>query len=345
VNQSLSLKQFTAFEEAKFDFSPSINVLIGENATGKSHVMKILYTMLKVCENAHQRQISYERSKERLHLKLHDVFQVNNDNKLVRSMVGMAEVYLAYASKAFNFKIGADGFLMRYEHLPNPSPSIYLPAQEFLSKNEGFIAAYDNRELAYDETYYDLSLALNALPLRREKLADVQSLIAFLRKIIAGENGEENEVVRQENGRFYFDLPEGDLDIHLVADGYRKIGTLLYLLRNGSLTKDSILFWDEPEANLNPKLIVEVAKVLQTLAATGMQIFIATHDYLLSHELSLLAEYQSVDIKFFSLHKPDIQTGVIVEEGKILADIEHNPILEEFAAQYDREGELFYRGH
>lgn len=43
---------------------------------------------------------------------------------------------------------------------------IYL---EFLSKNEGFIAAYDNRELAYDETYYDLSLALNALPLRREK--------------------------------------------------------------------------------------------------------------------------------------------------------------------------------
>jgi predicted ATPase len=110
-------------------------------------------------------------------------------------------------------------------------------------------------------------------------------------------------------------LPEGDLDIHLVADGYRKIGTLLYLLRNGSLTKDSILFWDEPEANLNPKLIVEVAKVLQTLAATGMQIFIATHDYLLSHELSLLAEYQSVDIKFFSLHKPDRQTGVIVEEG------------------------------
>jgi len=167
--QSLSLKKFTAFEKAKFDFSPNINVLIGENATGKSHVMKILYTMLKVCENAHQRKISYDlkRSEERLHLKLHDVFQVNNDNKLVRSMVGMAEVYLTYyASKAFNFKIGADGFLMRNEPLPNPSPSIYLPAQEFLSKNEGFIAAYENRELAYDETYYDLSLALNALPLR-----------------------------------------------------------------------------------------------------------------------------------------------------------------------------------
>jgi recombinational DNA repair ATPase RecF len=50
--QSLSLKQFTAFEEAKFDFSPSINVLIGENATGKSHVMKILYTMLiSVCRH------------------------------------------------------------------------------------------------------------------------------------------------------------------------------------------------------------------------------------------------------------------------------------------------------
>jgi len=348
--QSISLKHFTAFEKAKFDFSPNINVIIGENATGKSHLMKTLYTMLKVCENVHQRKTSsnLKRTQERLQLKLHDVFQVNNDKNLVRSMLGIAEVDLKYANKALNFQIGADGFFMQSEHLPNPSPSIYLPAQEFLSKNEGFIAAYENRELAYDETYYDLSLALNALPLRREKLADVQSLIAFMQKIIAGNNSKNNELIRQKNGRFYFDLPEGDLDIHLVADGYRKIGTLLYLLRNGSLTKDSILFWDEPEANLNPKLIIEVAKVLQILAAAGMQIFIATHDYLLSHELSLLAEYpsaQSVDIKFFSLYKPDRQKGIIVEEGQILADIEHNPILEEFAAQYDREGELFYKGN
>ncbi len=134
--------------------------------------------------------------------------------------------------------------------------------------------------------------------------------------------------------------------VHLVAEGYRKIATLLYLLKNGSLTKESILFWDEPEANLNPKLITQVVKVLQKLAASGMQIFIATHDYLLSHELSLLAEYPSdtnIDIKFFALHKPDRKAGVLVESGHTVAEIKHNPILEEFAAHYDRESALFYK--
>jgi len=31
----------------------------------------------------------------------------------------------------------------------------------------------------------------------------------------------------------------------------------------------------------------------------------------------------------------------MVEEGYSLADIAHNPILEEFAAHYDREAELY----
>ena len=61
-------------------------------------------------------------------------------------------------------------------------------------------------------------------------------------------------------------------------------------------------------------------------------------------ELSLLAEYPSenpIALKFFSLHKPNEQSSVIVEEGQTLADIANNPILDEFAAHYDREVELF----
>jgi predicted ATP-binding protein involved in virulence len=39
--QNLFLEQFTAFESATFEFCPGINVLIGANATGKSHVGKV----------------------------------------------------------------------------------------------------------------------------------------------------------------------------------------------------------------------------------------------------------------------------------------------------------------
>src|SRR5688500_19388118 len=39
----LHLSAFTDFDEAEFEFVPGINVLMGENGTGKSHVLRILY--------------------------------------------------------------------------------------------------------------------------------------------------------------------------------------------------------------------------------------------------------------------------------------------------------------
>ncbi|MDM8562500.1 AAA family ATPase [Candidatus Marithioploca araucensis] len=349
--QSLSLKQFTAFSEAKFDFSPGINIFIGENATGKSHLMKIIYTLLKGCEMVHQRQIlsDDERFKEVFDSELHNVFQISNYNELVRLNSKVTEIYLDYANTHFRVQMGKDGFSIQNEpkSLPNPSSLLYLPGHEFLSINEGFIAAYNKRELPYDATYYDLSLALNALPLRQHQLAEVQNAIELLQNAMVGENWNKPEIVKQENGRFYFDLPEGYLNVHCVADGYRKIGTLLYLLKNGSLTKNSILFWDEPEANLNPKLTIKIAKVLPILAKMGMQIFMTTHDFLFAYELSLLAEYppkNRVDLKFFSLYKPSSQSELIVESGPTLAHIDHNAILDEFTEQHDREGTLFYHG-
>ena len=43
----LRLKEFTAFSDVGFEFSPGLNVLLGANATGKSHVLKVLYSVLK----------------------------------------------------------------------------------------------------------------------------------------------------------------------------------------------------------------------------------------------------------------------------------------------------------
>lgn len=365
--KALSLKHFTAFSEATFNFSPGINVIIGANATGKSHLLKIIYTLLKVA--AHQQALSSDdQLSQILNSKLEGVFgsvegvsdliRKANENETDQSLPKIAEISLDYGLSQINCRIDQAQASLDTVNLatltqspnglacpPDPSSLIYLPAQEFLSLNQGFISAYTKRESALDETFYDLSLALNALPLRRRKLVDVEHEIEFLRKLIAGQHSAKKKIVTQENGRFYLNLPEGKLEAHLVAEGHRKMATLLYLLRNGELGKHSILFWDEPEANLNPKLVVKVAKLLKRFADLGMQIFVTTHDYLLSHELSLLAEYPtqpSVEIKFFALHKPERLSGVLVEEGKTLAEIEHNPILNEFTAHYDRELLLFH---
>ncbi len=43
----LTLRDFTVFEPADFQYSPGLNVLIGANGTGKSHVLKVLYSILR----------------------------------------------------------------------------------------------------------------------------------------------------------------------------------------------------------------------------------------------------------------------------------------------------------
>ena len=39
--RSLEVKNFTAFPEAHLDFAKGLNVIVGENATGKTHLLKL----------------------------------------------------------------------------------------------------------------------------------------------------------------------------------------------------------------------------------------------------------------------------------------------------------------
>ena len=44
--QALTVQNFTCFEDVSFEFSTGINVFIGENGTGKTHILKLLYAIL-----------------------------------------------------------------------------------------------------------------------------------------------------------------------------------------------------------------------------------------------------------------------------------------------------------
>lgn len=42
--KKIKLENFTVFEDQQIEFDPGINVLIGENGTGKIHILKVLYS-------------------------------------------------------------------------------------------------------------------------------------------------------------------------------------------------------------------------------------------------------------------------------------------------------------
>lgn len=65
-----------------------------------------------------------------------------------------------------------------------------------------------------------------------------------------------------------------------------------------------MLFWDEPEANLNPRLSQTVVKILLELSKMGVQIFIATHDYVLLKEFQLAIKEED-EVMYHVLYHDD----------------------------------------
>jgi AAA15 family ATPase/GTPase len=116
---------------------------------------------------------------------------------------------------------------------------------------------------------------------------------------------------------------------------------LARLIATGALLEKGYLFWDEPEANLNPRIIKAVAKSIIDLSVSGIQVFIATHSLFLLRELDILLSdtgYGNIDVRFFGLH--DSSEGVKVLQGSSVDEIGDIASLDESLAQSERFLEL-----
>ncbi|MBX3162355.1 MAG: AAA family ATPase [Deltaproteobacteria bacterium] len=346
----LELDRFTAFEHAVFEFESGVNILIGENGTGKSHVLKLIYSLSEAIRR-HETKEGLEGAARRSTLEdvladtLMGVFQPDAIGRLVRRGVGRrkAKIRAVWSAgkkqRVLDVVITSLGRLtLSLSNPPELERAIYLPTREVLSIFPGFISSYLKRESSFDRTFYDLCLALDAKPLRGSRDEIRSKLLAPIERELGGR-------VVNENGRFYLKLADGAMEAPLVAEGIRKLGMLDYLIVNGSLTENGFLLWDEPEASLNPRLTKLTGHVVLGLADTGVQSFIATHDYILTSELSLSAEQQnSSDTAFFALVRLPDTEGTTIEKGSRLAELEHNSILKAMSDLHLREEQVFLDG-
>lgn len=117
-----------------------------------------------------------------------------------------------------------------------------------------------------------------------------------------------------EDDTFYVLKTDGrKLDFSLEAEGLRKLGLLWKLIRNGLLEKDTILLWDEPEANLNPELFPLIIDILLELEAVGVQIFVATHSYNLAKYFEIRRDKES-QVLYHNLYRASTE---IAQEYKL----------------------------
>ncbi|MFA7173537.1 MAG: AAA family ATPase [Kiritimatiellia bacterium] len=335
-----TIDNFTVFDNEKIAFCAGVNVIIGANGTGKSHLLKLLYALTQGMTGGNGTENKNHKDTSVRHL-LNGLFKPENgDLSLLlrkRTDNAVASVTLESKTRHYGVIIHEGKASQMYDpsiiaQMPN-AKGVFIPPNEVLAIYPGFAASYEKRELAFDQTYYDICKALSAAPLKTKNTL-LSRLIPGLEDILEGS-------VVQKGERFYVKSKKGEraFEAHLLAEGHRKLAALVHLINNGSIDKDTILFWDEPEANLNPRLIRHVALFLRELASLGIQVFVTTHDYLLIGELSLAAEYQTVPqvpIRFLALSRQD-DRPVHVQTGDTLADLQDNPILDEFAEHYQRE--------
>ena len=137
-------------------------------------------------------------------------------------------------------------------------------------------------------------------------------------------------------------MESGEMNIFMIAEGWRKLGRLSYLIANDSLKENSILFWDEPETNLNPRLIKQLAAFLLELSQHNIQIIIATHSLFLMKYFDYLLgqKNNTTPAAFFSLVRGE--HGVSVEQGERLNQLTTIVALEEELELYDKEQALIY---
>ena len=334
-----TIKNFGPLPNEEYQFAPGLNVVVGENGLGKSQLLKLLYAVLKV--NADAKDFTKAALQKAYADKLVGVFRPDALGRLVKRKQGRerCEVRLemddSALSCAFGFASQAKSEV-QLDKLPakalEQAPA-YIPTRELVTLCPWFGPLYDNFHLRFEESWRDTVSLLGAPSVKGAREKKAAELLKPLEEAMGGK-----VVVDSGTGEFYLSIPgEGNMEMPLVAEGLRKLAMLARLISTGALLDKGYLFWDEPETNMNPKLIKVLARSILTLCQQGIQVFIATHSYFLLKELDLLSRQYSVEQRFLSLVATGPDRVVTLQQASRLLDLETVVALDEELAQYDRE--------
>lgn len=379
--ERLELRNFTAFNDLAIDFSPKINVIIGENGTGKTHLLKAAYGLCAGVPLFKNKPDTTEDELEAaLTSKLLRLFMPLDDKLGKMHRQGASDQARLSATFAQGQKITATFFNNskslaiqdRANYEQYQAEAVFIPTKEVLSLVKGMTDRNHDQstvELIFDDGYMDLANAL-----MKSGHGDAGAKINFdprlntiiprLVDLIGGRYQWENDGFCFQVGRYvekaspkrtrakanyaqiYQDstvtqfVPTSDhlYSSGMTAEGFRKVGILHRLLSNGTISPGSNgpIFWDEPESNLNPKLMKLMVQILLELSRNGQQIILATHDYVLLKWFDLLVKKGMGDhIKFHALSAVNGQ--VVVESTGDYRQLNSNAIANTFSDLYDEE--------
>ena len=368
--KSLHLKNFTAFTDLAIDFSPRINIFIGENGTGKTQLLKAILALCGPEARNPQAGEQLARKLCRLYHPLSD--QVGELRRAGnRGEALLSATFVSGQTVTAQFSGTASEVKVSTGSSDEVAAAVFIPTKEVFSLVRGLVAEKPDQatlDRIFDDGYLDLARQLSEegaddLDTKVQLDPRFESIVPRLTNLIGGRYelrdgrfcfqagaymeklGESSAATKapqafQDSVQKFVPTKAPLLSSGMTAEGFRKIGVLQRLLSNGCLNpgKTGPLLWDEPESNLNPKLMKDLVLALLELARNGQQVILATHDYVLLKWFDLLMDKGKADhVVFHRLYRNEGSDEVQRESQADYNIVGRSAISNTFAELYDED--------
>lgn len=312
-----------------------INLILGENSTGKTFLLKALYSAIRSHEEANKGNNNQDFS-ETLSDKLYWTFQVEKIGDIVTKGEGkkLTATISLEDNSSLVFAFGKDTtkkVLPAHNNLSKrDSNSVFLPPKEVLSLMDViYKSSMVDKIFGFDATYSDLVAALKIPTQKGRNHTAFADSRRRLEDVFTGKvefDGKSNSwVYKKGNSKF---------SIMSAAEGVKKIAILDTLLGNRFLDKGSIVFIDEPESALHPTAIIKLLEIITVLAQAGMQFFLATHSYYVIKKLVLIANEHNIPIPTFMVNA---ENGMWQQSCLLRDGLPDNEIINESIRLFEAE--------
>ena len=333
INQ-VKLDHFGPLDHINWPNLGKINLVIGGNGSGKTFLLKAIYSSLRTLEDF-KRGDEPRTAAEILADKLYWTFQPEKIGDLVsKGADAPLSSAITFDHKDFSYSFGKDTSKqisnLHNQVPPRASNSIFLPAKEVLSLHQIILKSREqDKVFGFDDTYFDLAKALRISTTKGNNFAEFAKSRRQLEDILGG-------VIEYDeaSGRWLFAKGRNKFPIGVTAEGIKKIAILDTLLGNRYLDTRSVVLIDEPESALHPTAIVQLLDIVAMLAERGIQFFLASHSYFVVKKLFLLAQERNWSIPVISASDG---YWTCADLGNGMPD---NPIIAESIRLYQEEVEM-----
>ena len=151
--KKLTLSNFMAFENLQLDWSDNINVICGENSTGKTTLLKAMYSLIKPLNEVNRENLTKEMEEQYFVKKMQGVFRPDEmklgrlvsrkrGNKRTDFSVDLDKKQKVSAGFSRGQANHADINIIKSKSAEKYE-AIYIPTKEMISTVEHFVTLYE----------------------------------------------------------------------------------------------------------------------------------------------------------------------------------------------------------